>query len=88
VPGRGNAEVIVYGAEGCHLCETALRVIDRVRNDAPFELEVVDITGDPDLESRYRERIPVVLVGGEEMFTHFVYPGKLRHKLDEGRSAR
>jgi glutaredoxin len=76
--------VRLYGAAGCHLCESARRVLERVRAELPFELEEVDITGDPELESRYRERIPVVLVGDEVAFTFFVHPEALRRKLVAG----
>jgi glutaredoxin len=73
--------VTVYEAAGCHLCESARRVLERVRNELPFELEAVDITGDDDLERRYRARIPVVCVDGEEVFTYFVHPDGLRRRL-------
>ena len=73
--------VTVYRAAGCHLCENASRVLARVREDIPFELDEIDITGDPELEQRYRERIPVVLVDGEEAFTYFVHPDGLRRRL-------
>ena len=73
--------VRVYGAPGCHLCDAAKRVLERVRSDVPFELEEVDITGDPELERRYRERIPVVEVGGDEAFVYFVHEGSLRRRL-------
>jgi glutaredoxin len=71
----------LYRAAGCHLCESASRVLARVRQDLPFELDEIDITGDPELEERYRERIPVVLVDGEEAFTYFVHPDSLRSRL-------
>ena len=73
--------VRLYGAVGCHLCESAKRVIEQVRAEVPFELEEVDITGDPELEPLYRERIPVVLVGDEEAFVYFVHPDALRRRL-------
>jgi glutaredoxin len=73
--------VRLYGAAGCHLCETAKRVIEQVRTELPFELEEVDITGDPELESRYRERIPVVAVDGDDLFTCVVHPDALRRTL-------
>jgi glutaredoxin len=73
--------VTLYRAEGCHLCESAGRVLARVRADVPFELDEVDITGDPELERLYRERIPVVAVDGEEAFTYFVHPDGLRRRL-------
>jgi glutaredoxin len=73
--------VRLYGAAGCHLCENARRVLEQVRSEVGFELEEIDITGDPELESRYRERIPVVLVGDEEAFTFFVHPDALRRRI-------
>jgi len=77
----GEARVELYFAQECHLCESARRVLERVRADVPFELEEIDITGDPELERRYRERIPVVLIDGEEAFTYFVYPDALRRRV-------
>jgi glutaredoxin len=73
--------VTLVGAEGCHLCENARRVVEQVRAELAFELEAVDITGDPELERAYRERIPVLLVDGEEAFTYFVHPDALRRRL-------
>ncbi len=74
--------VTLVHADGCHLCEGARRVIEGVRAEVPFELEEVDIAGDDELEARYRERIPVVLVDGEEAFTYFVTPDGLRRRVD------
>ena len=73
--------VTLVEARGCHLCESARRALERVRVEVPFELEEVDITGDAELEGRYRERIPVVLVDGEEAFTYFVHDEALRRRL-------
>lgn len=73
--------VTLVGASGCHLCENARRVLEAVRTGVPFELEEVDVTGDPDLERRYRERLPVVLVNGEEAFAYVVHPDALRRRL-------
>jgi hypothetical protein len=46
-----------------------------------FELDVVDITGDPELEARYREEIPAVEIDGERVFTYFVDVEALRRRL-------
>jgi hypothetical protein len=72
-------------APGCHLCESARRVIDAVRAEVPFELVETDISGDEELEARYRERIPVVRVDGEEAFTYFVHADGLRRRLAQSR---
>jgi hypothetical protein len=78
---RNHHRVTLFAAAECHLCENARRVLAQVRAELPFEFEDVDITGDTDLERRYRERIPVVLVDGEEAFTYFVHPDGLRRRL-------
>jgi hypothetical protein len=46
-----------------------------------FELETVDIGGDPELEARYREWLPVVEIDGERAFVYYVDSGALRRKL-------
>ena len=74
-------EVTIYLAQGCHLCESAQRVLASVREEIPFRLVEVAIDGDPELERAYRERIPVVAVDGEEAFTYFVHPDGLRRRL-------
>ncbi len=56
-------------------------MLARVRADLPFHLEEVDIAQDAELEARYRERIPVVEVDGEEAFTYFVDAEGLRRRL-------
>ena len=63
------ARVRLYVAEGCHLCGAALEVVRGVCGDA---FELVDITGDPDLERRYRVVIPLVEVDGVERFRYEV----------------
>ena len=74
-------QVVLYHAPGCHLCAAARRVLAQVGAETPFELEEVDITGDPKLEAAYRERIPVVEVEGETAFTYYVHPDGLRRRL-------
>ncbi len=46
-----------------------------------FELELVDIEGDRQLEALHREHLPVVEIDGERAFTHFVEPDALRERL-------
>lgn len=71
----------VYGAAGCHLCDAARKVVHEVRAETPFDLEEIEIDGDPELERRYRTRIPVVEVDGAEAFTFFVHPDGLRRRV-------
>ena len=73
--------VILYTAPGCHLCDDARAVIERVRADHPFDLREVDVTLDPELNRAYGERIPVLELDGEELFEFFVDEAELRRRL-------
>jgi len=69
--------LVLYGRPGCHLCDDARAVLQRV--GAPFQ--EVDIESDDALLRRYLERIPVVALDGEELFHFFVDEGSLRARL-------
>ena len=75
--------VTLYSKPDCHLCDIAKERIANVRRCVAFELETVDITSDPVLYTRYRERIPVVLLEGEEVFAYRVSEKILTQKLRE-----
>jgi glutaredoxin len=74
-------KVTLYGKPGCHLCEEARAVVDRVRARRPFELEEVDITRDPALEAEYRERIPVIAIDGQEALELVIEASELERCL-------
>jgi hypothetical protein len=59
--------------------------VQAVRGDLEFELEEVDIAGNPELEARYREWLPVLEIDGERAFTYFVHPDALRKRLAQSR---
>jgi Glutaredoxin-like domain (DUF836) len=63
------------------LCERALATVRPLRDELGFELEEIDISGDPELEQRYREFIPVVEIDGRRAFVYFVPGDALRRKL-------
>ena len=83
-PSRGVCipRVVLYTAEGCHLCERALEVVDQV---CAGDFERVDIGGVPELEAAYRTSIPVVEIDGERAFTYYVQPEALRQRLKASR---
>jgi hypothetical protein len=51
------------------------------RDELGFELVEVDIAGDPELEARYREWLPVVEINEERAFVYHVDPIGLRRKV-------
>jgi glutaredoxin len=73
--------VTLYGRPGCHLCDDALAVLERVRAEAPFELRQVNIEDDDALLRAYLERIPVVSLDGEEVSDFHVDEADLRARL-------
>ena len=73
--------VTLYSARGCHLCDRAREVLETVRAEIPFDFEEIDITGEPELEGRYREWLPVVEIDGARAFVYFVPPDALRRRV-------
>ena len=80
---RPQRLVTLYGRPGCHLCDDARAVLERVRAAAPFRLEDVDIEADDRLLVTYLERIPVVALDGEELYDYFVDEADLRARVGE-----
>ena len=76
-----QVKVVLYHAQGCHLCERALRVLHEIRQEIAFDFEEIDIDGDPALEARYREWLPVVEINGERAFVYYMDSAALRRKL-------
>ncbi len=74
-------EVTLYGRPGCHLCDEARAVLERVRAELPFALAERDIEADDALFKAYLERIPVIALDGEELFEFFVDEAELRRRL-------
>jgi glutaredoxin len=73
--------VTLYGRPGCHLCDDALAVLERIRADRPFAIETVNIEDDDALLRAYLERIPVVALDGEEVYDYYVDEEDLRARL-------
>ena len=78
----------LYSKRDCPLCDEARVALVRVRGRVDFDLLEVDIARDPELEARYRERIPVVAVDGAELFDYHVDEGVLEQRLAEAAPVR
>ena len=53
-----------------------------MRAERDFDLRVVEIDGDPELEARYREWLPVVEIDGRRAFVYHVQARDLARRLD------
>jgi glutaredoxin len=58
--------VTLYSRPGCHLCDDARVVIERVCADLGEAYVEVSIDDDPTLAERFGEEIPVTLVDGRQ----------------------
>ncbi|MBI9113939.1 glutaredoxin family protein [Sanguibacter suaedae] len=59
-----TARTVLYSREGCHLCEEALAVVERVCAAVGESWAVVDVDSTQALRERYGEYVPVVEVDG------------------------
>ena len=69
--------LVLYGRPGCHLCDEARTVLQRIGH--PFE--EVDVEADDALLARYLVRIPVIALDGVELYDFFVDEADLRGRL-------
>jgi len=75
-------KVTFYTRRDCGLCEEAKRVVESVRRQSDFELEEIDIDGDPELSALYGWEVPVIAINGRKAFKYRVEPRELRRKLE------
>jgi glutaredoxin len=77
--------VVLYGREGCCLCDDARELLERAGRRHAFELIERDIDRDERLLRAYLERIPVIEIDGAEAFELVIDEGELDRRLREDR---
>ena len=55
----------MYSRTGCHLCEVAESTVREVQVEIDFELSIIYIDENSELESQYGEEVPVTVINGE-----------------------
>jgi hypothetical protein len=73
--------ITLIGRPGCHLCESAREVVQRVAADTATGWTELSVDGDADLAQRYGELVPVVLVDGSQHCCYQVDEQRLRDAL-------
>ncbi|MGY1619364.1 glutaredoxin family protein [Geodermatophilus sp. SYSU D00691] len=66
---------------GCHLCEEAAATLAQVAAEAGLVPATVDVDADPELQAEYGDRVPVVLLDGQEHSYFTVDVPRLRRDL-------
>jgi glutaredoxin len=77
--------ITVYSAPDCHLCADAIGILRGLQAELGFEIRERDITADEVLHRAYLERIPVVMLDGEEVCAYVVDEQILRERLESRR---
>ena len=77
--------VTVYSRQGCNLCEDAVNILEGLREELAFEIEIIYIDGNPELEKLYGEQVPVTHINGEHHDFWRVDPERFRSSLEKHR---
>ena len=80
--------VTVYSRNGCHLCESAVNSLETLRSELQFELKIISIDGDSELERLYGNEVPVIHINGEHHDFYKVDPVRFRTSLEKYRQRR
>jgi glutaredoxin len=59
-----KAKVVIFSRQNCHLCHEAEEIVREVLLEISFDLEVINIDGNAELESLYGEEVPVTMING------------------------
>jgi hypothetical protein len=78
---QGEPRITLLGRPGCHLCDDARAVIERVAGELGVGWDERDITASPDDMRRYWDMIPVTLVDGVQIDFWRVSEARLRAAL-------
>ncbi|MCW2852357.1 MAG: glutaredoxin 2 [Nocardioides sp.] len=76
-----TARITLYGRPGCHLCDDARAVIEKVCAETGEEYVEVSVDDDPELQRRFTEEVPVTFVDGRQHDFWRVDEARLRAAL-------
>ena len=62
----------VYGREYCHLCHDMVAALEEIQTTLAFNLDIIDVDKDPQLEQIYGQLVPVLVADGEEICHYFL----------------
>lgn len=64
----------MYSRKGCHLCDIVKQDLTRLEGAAEFQWHEVDIDLDPELQRKYNDEVPVVLIDGRKASKYRMEP--------------
>jgi hypothetical protein len=63
-------KLTVYSRAYCHLCEEMIEALRSLQGLVRFEISVIDVDSDPELERRFGEKVPVLMHRARELCHH------------------
>lgn len=60
-----KAKVTIYSRHGCHLCHVMRDEVVQIQSDLDFTIEIIYIDKNIELEEKYGEQVPVIMINGE-----------------------
>jgi glutaredoxin len=73
--------VELLARDGCHLCDDARRLVERVTAAAGVRWTETDVDTDPGLRAEFGDLVPVVRVDGKEIGYWRIDEARLRRAL-------
>ena len=77
--------VTVFTRLGCHLCDTAVEVLEGMQVELNFKIEKNYIDGNLELEKLYGEQVPVIHIDGIHHDFFRVDPDRFKSSLEKHR---
>jgi glutaredoxin len=77
--------VTIYSRLGCHLCDDAEKVLESLREELNFEIEVINIDEDAELVKLYSDQVPVIHIDGIHHDFYKVDPLRFKSSLEKHR---
>ena len=74
-------QVQIYSRHGCHLCDDALSTLENLQKELNFQIQVICIDGDADLEQKYGELVPVIQIDHKQHDFFRVDPERFRKAI-------
>lgn len=60
-----KTKVTIYSRHGCHLCDVMKDQVVKIQGDLDFTIEIIYVDKNIELEEKYGEQVPVILIDGE-----------------------
>lgn len=76
-------EVRIFSRSNCHLCDVALEVLEQMQSEFSFTISKKLIDGDIELEEKYGESVPVILINNQPHDFFRVDPERFRSAMSK-----